>query len=75
MTGKVGADVTPEEAQKAAKLIALNLLSSLKEEIGDLDKVRLFLLPSFPPSFLHFSPSFHSVPPSVYFSQKRFTAS
>ncbi|GAB5037017.1 endoribonuclease l-psp [Nannochloropsis oceanica] len=40
ITGKVGAEVTPEDAQKAAKLIALNLLSSLKKEIGDLDKVQ-----------------------------------
>ena len=39
MTGKVGAEVSAEEAQTAAKLIALNLLSSLKKEVGDLDKV------------------------------------
>ncbi|TFJ80811.1 hypothetical protein NSK_007988 [Nannochloropsis salina CCMP1776] len=40
LTGKVGAEVSPEEAQGAAKLIALNLLSSLKKEVGDLDRVK-----------------------------------
>ena len=33
MTGKVGADVSVDEAQKAAKLIAINLISSLKGNI------------------------------------------
>ena len=30
MTGKVGADVTLEQAQEAAKIIAINLLATLK---------------------------------------------
>lgn len=37
--GKVGADKTVEEGYEAAKLVMLNCLSSLKEEIGDLDRV------------------------------------
>jgi enamine deaminase RidA (YjgF/YER057c/UK114 family) len=72
MTGKVGAEVTPEDAQKAAKLIALNLLSSLKKEIGDLDKVSLFL-PSLPPSLpLSFPPSLPSSRPFFHFQSPGF---
>ena len=37
--GKVGADLTVEEGYEAAKLVMLNCLSSLKEAIGDLDRV------------------------------------
>lgn len=38
-TGKVGAEVTVEQAYEAARLTALNMLAVLKAEIGDLDKV------------------------------------
>lgn len=38
--GKLGKDVTVEEGYEAARLTALNLLSSLKSEVGDLDRVR-----------------------------------
>ena len=37
--GKVGRDVTPEQAKEAARVTAISLLSSLKAEIGDLNKV------------------------------------
>jgi len=40
MTGKVGRDVGIEEGRQAARLTAISLLSSLKAEIGDLNKVR-----------------------------------
>jgi len=40
ITGKVGADLTIEEGNEAARKAAILLLSSLKAEIGDLDKVR-----------------------------------
>jgi enamine deaminase RidA (YjgF/YER057c/UK114 family) len=40
ITGKVGADITLEEGYEAAKRVALVLLSSLKREIGDLEKVK-----------------------------------
>ena len=39
-TGKVGADVTTEEAAAHARQVALNLLALLREELGDLDRVR-----------------------------------
>jgi enamine deaminase RidA (YjgF/YER057c/UK114 family) len=41
--GKVGADVTVEQAYEAAKLTALSMLGSLKRELGDLDRVTAWL--------------------------------
>ncbi len=38
--GKVGADVTTEEAAKHARQVGLNLLAILKQELGDLSRVR-----------------------------------
>lgn len=37
--GKLGANITVDDAQAAAKLCAINLLAQLKSVIGDLDKV------------------------------------
>lgn len=39
-TGKVGMDVTTDEAVEHARRVGLNLLAALKEELGDLDRVR-----------------------------------
>ena len=39
MKGKVGSDVTPEQAYEAARLTALSILASLKEELGELDRI------------------------------------
>ncbi|GAA4978015.1 RidA family protein [Uniformispora flossi] len=39
-TGKVGAEVTPEDAKKFAERCALNALAAVKAEIGDLALVR-----------------------------------
>ena len=39
-TGKVGRNVTVEQAQAAARLIAINTLSLLHEYVGDLNKVK-----------------------------------
>ncbi|MDO4187631.1 MAG: RidA family protein [Lachnospiraceae bacterium] len=38
-TGKVGEDRTLEEAQAAARLCAINIISAVKAHVGDLDKV------------------------------------
>jgi enamine deaminase RidA (YjgF/YER057c/UK114 family) len=38
--GKVGSDLTLEEAVAAARLVGISLLSTLKAEIGDLNKVK-----------------------------------
>jgi enamine deaminase RidA (YjgF/YER057c/UK114 family) len=39
IAGKLGADLTVEDGYEGAKITALNLLGSLKAEIGDLDRV------------------------------------
>ncbi len=53
--GKLGRDMEVETAQEAARLIALNLLASLKAEIGSLDRVvrivRLFGMVNSAPDF------------------------
>ena len=41
--GRVGAEVTPEQAGEAAKLATLALLGSLARAIGDLDRVAAWL--------------------------------
>ena len=42
-SGKVGSDVTVEQAYDAARLAAINCLASIKEAIGDLDAVKQIL--------------------------------
>ena len=39
IAGKLGADLTLEQGQEAARWAALNLLSRMKAELGDLDRV------------------------------------
>jgi enamine deaminase RidA (YjgF/YER057c/UK114 family) len=39
VTGKVGAEVTLEQAQEAAKLCGLNLLTSMISAVGTLDRI------------------------------------
>ena len=41
--GVVGKDLSVEEAKSAAKLAALNVLSVLKRELGDLHRVKQFV--------------------------------
>ena len=54
--GKLGADVSVEDGQKAARACAINLLAQVKSALGDLDKVtRVVRLGGFinaVPSFL-----------------------
>ncbi|MFD4393817.1 RidA family protein [Kitasatospora sp. NPDC058478] len=38
-TGKVGAEVSPEEAKELAQTCALNALAAIKSVIGDLDQI------------------------------------
>jgi enamine deaminase RidA (YjgF/YER057c/UK114 family) len=38
--GKVGLDVTTDEAVEHARLVGLNLLAVLKQELGNLDRIR-----------------------------------
>ncbi|MDS9469352.1 RidA family protein [Paracoccus sp. MBLB3053] len=39
MRGKVGGDVSAEEARDHARLVALNILAVLREELGSLDEI------------------------------------
>ena len=41
--GKVGRDVSEEQAYEAARLTALAILGSLKRELGDLDRVTAWI--------------------------------
>jgi len=41
--GKVGAEVSAEQAHIAARLVGLAILASLKRELGDLDRVSAWL--------------------------------
>lgn len=41
--GKVGAQVSPEQAYQSARLVALAILGTLKRELGDLDRVTAWL--------------------------------
>ncbi|MFI6601770.1 RidA family protein [Nonomuraea sp. NPDC050536] len=38
-SGKVGADVTPEDAQGHARICALNAIAALKAQVGELSRV------------------------------------
>ena len=40
IVGKVGAEVSVEQAYEAARATALSMLASLKQELGDLDRVQ-----------------------------------
>jgi enamine deaminase RidA (YjgF/YER057c/UK114 family) len=41
--GRVGAEVSPEQAYEAARATGLSMLASLKRELGDLDRVAAWL--------------------------------
>jgi enamine deaminase RidA (YjgF/YER057c/UK114 family) len=40
VTGKVGKDLTVEQGAEAARITAISLISTLKAEVGDLNKVK-----------------------------------
>ncbi len=40
LTGKVGGEVSPEEAAECAQQCALNAIAAVKAEIGDLSRIR-----------------------------------
>ena len=57
--GKVGTDVTPEEAKDLARLCALNALAALKQSIGDLDRVTRIVKVV---GFVSVTPDFTAIP-------------
>jgi enamine deaminase RidA (YjgF/YER057c/UK114 family) len=40
IAGKVGADLTPEQGKESARLVGLSILSTVRNTIGSLDKVK-----------------------------------
>jgi len=55
LTGRVGTDITEEQAYEAARLTALSILASLQRALGDLDRVtgwlRVFGMVNVTPGF------------------------
>ena len=43
LTGRLGEDMSIDEGYDAAKLTGINILASLKKEIGDLNKIKRFV--------------------------------
>jgi enamine deaminase RidA (YjgF/YER057c/UK114 family) len=43
VTGRVGAEVSVEQAYAAARATALSMLASLKQELGELDRVTAWI--------------------------------
>jgi enamine deaminase RidA (YjgF/YER057c/UK114 family) len=54
--GVVGRDLTLDEGYQAARLTALTILSSLKQELGDLDRVTRWLRVA---GYIQTAPDFH----------------
>ena len=57
--GKVGLDVTLEQAHLSARLVGLAILASLKRELGDLDRVTAWLKVL---GMVHSAPGFNRQP-------------
>ena len=54
--GTVGRDLTPEEGYRAARLTGLAIIASLKQELGDLDRVTKWLRAV---GYVQTAPGFH----------------
>jgi enamine deaminase RidA (YjgF/YER057c/UK114 family) len=50
-TGKVGGDVSPDEAVECAQQCALNAIAAVKAELGDLDLVKVVVFVASTPDF------------------------
>jgi len=57
--GRVGAEVSPEDAYKAAQLCALNCLAAVKSLVGSLDEVEEIVQVR---GFVNSAPDFHDQP-------------
>lgn len=60
--GKVGSDLTQEQGYEAARLTGLNLISQLKNQVGDLDKVKQIVKVQ---AFVASAPDFYGQPAVV----------
>jgi enamine deaminase RidA (YjgF/YER057c/UK114 family) len=59
LTGKLGSELSIEQGQEAARLVGISLLSTLKREIGNLDKVSRIVKVT---GFVNAEPSFEKHP-------------
>ncbi len=60
--GKVGADVTPEQAYEAARKVTLGLLASIVQAVGSLDRVEAWLKVF---GMVNVAPGFNAIPPVI----------
>jgi enamine deaminase RidA (YjgF/YER057c/UK114 family) len=62
VTGRVGAEVSVEQAYDAARATALSMLASLKRELGDLDRVTEWLKAL---AFVNCAEGFNATPAAI----------
>jgi len=62
MRGKVGSDVTIEQAYEAARLTTLSILASLEQALGDLDRVTGWVKAL---GFVNCAPGFNVTPAAI----------
>jgi len=62
VAGKVGTDVTLEEAAHAARLTGLSMIASLKRELGELDRVSRWVKAL---GLVNCAPGFNLTPPVI----------
>ena len=43
MQGRIGVELTPDDAYEAGRLVAISMLATLKDAIGDLDRIDFFV--------------------------------
>lgn len=60
--GKVGADVTPEQAYEAARKVTLGLFASIVQAVGSLDRVEAWLKVF---GMVNVAPGFNAIPPVI----------
>jgi enamine deaminase RidA (YjgF/YER057c/UK114 family) len=59
ITGKLGAGVTLEQGQQAARLCGLYLIAQIKDAVGDLDRVKRVVKIN---GFVNVTPDFDAIP-------------
>ena len=62
VSGKVGTDVSLEEAARAARLTGLSMIASLKQELGELDRVSRWVKAL---GLVNCAPGFNLTPPVI----------
>lgn len=60
--GKVGAEVTPEQAYEAARKVALGLFATIHQVVGSLDRVEAWLKVF---GMVNCAPGFNAIPPVI----------